>query len=1065
LYHQINKTAVIKKFILMSKFRLANNILGWVMFLISAVVYLLTIEPTASLWDCGEFISSAFKLEVGHPPGAPLFMIVARFFSLFAGGHVDKVAMMVNAFSATASAFTIMFLYWTITHLALRLIGYRYQFSKRTSASDPDELSLSDKIIILGSGVVGALAFTFSDTFWFSAVEGEVYASSSLFTAVVFWAILKWENEADNKYANRWLILISYLMGLSIGVHLLNLLAIPAIVMVYYFRKYKVSASGITKALLLSILILGAVMYIIIPGVVWLASRFELVFVNGFGLPYNTGVYIYFILLFGGLFYGLWKSYKTSKRVINTLLLMITVMIIGYSSFTTIVIRSLANPPMDENNPGNIFALQYYLNREQYGDRPLVKGQFFNAVPKEVKEGKPTYSPIGENYKITNKKLSYQYDSRFTTLFPRMWSSDNEHVNVYMEWAGLNESQLYEPRRDAENNIVRDKDGKVLYDRNTPKNPPDFISNLRFFFTYQVGQMYFRYFMWNFAGKQNDIQGYGDPLNGNWISGIGPIDQILIGNEGKMPQSVRNAPSRNTYYLLPLLLGLFGLIFHFQRDRKNFWVVMLLFILTGLAIVIYLNQTPLQPRERDYAYAGSFYAFAIWIGLGVLAIYDSIGAKFRKGLTALIVSLICLLLVPGIMARENWDDHDRSGRFTTRDIAYDYLMTCAPNAILFTNGDNDTFPLWYAQEVEGIRTDVRVVNLMLLNMDWHIDQMRRKAYESEVLPISLTPDKYINGTRDIVFVQERTQQTANLKDIIEFVSSDLPQAKVESTSGEKFNFIPTRSFRLPVDTAVVLKNGTVAYKDRDKIVPAIEWTYNRSSMGKSALIVLDILANNNWNRPVYFASLGHEGTLGLENYMQLEGFAYRLVPIQSQSISRYEAGRVESDILYKNLMTQFRWGGMNDPGVYLDDFHVRTTSVVRIRTRFNQLASELINQGDTAKAIKVLDRAIDLTPNEKIPFDHTIIQIANNYYRCNQFEKANKLVNQLGAICNEKLTYYLDQKPKFIAAINEEVLYNFQVLQNLISVSKNFNQTGISNQLDSLSNQQYTTFSARTTSP
>jgi hypothetical protein len=1044
----------------MIKFRHVNNILGWIMFLIAAVVYLLTIEPTTSLWDCGEFISSAFKLQVGHPPGAPLFMIVARFFTLFAGDHLNKVAMMVNAFSGIASAFTIMFLFWTITHLAIKLIGYRQALSN-TGSTDPEALNFRDKIIILGCGIVGALAYTFSDTFWFSAVEGEVYASSSLFTAVVFWAVLKWENEAHSKYANRWLILISYLMGLSLGVHLLNLLAIPAIVMVYYFKKYEVTTSGVIKALLTSMLILGAMMYFMIPGVIWLASRFELIFVNGFGLPYNSGVLFYILLLIGGLAFGLWKTYKNKKTVLNTVLLMITVIIIGYSSFAMIFLRSLANPPMDENNPETIFALQYYLNREQYGDRPLVKGHYFNAVPKGIKEGKATYSPIDGKYKVTNKKLAYQYDSRFITLFPRMWSSDNEHINVYIEWGGLKESKLFLPRKDAENNVMRDKDGQVIYDRDAPKDPPGFANNLKFFFTYQVGQMYFRYFMWNFVGRQNDIQGYGDPLNGNWISGINPIDEILIGKQDKLPESSKNAPSRNTYYFLPLLLGLFGLIFHLQRDVKNFWVVMLLFILTGIAIVVYLNQTPLQPRERDYAYAGSFYAFAIWIGLGVLAIYDSIGLRLRKSITACAVSLLCLLLVPGIMASENWNDHDRSGRYTARDIAYDYLMTCAPNAILFTNGDNDTFPLWYAQEVEGIRTDVRVVNLMLLNMDWHIDQMRRKAYESDALPISLTPEQYINGTRDVVFVQERTKQTANLKDIIEFVSSDLPQAKIESTSGEKYNFIPTRQFRLPVDTALVLRNGTVSYKNRSKILPAIEWTYNRGNMGKSALVVMDILASNNWERPVYFASLGHEGTLGLENYMQLEGFAYRLVPIQSQSIGRYEAGLIESDKLYDNLMNKFLWGGMNNPKVYLDDFHVRTMSVVRVRTRFIQLANELINQGDTAKAKRVLDRCIELTPNKKIPFDHTIIQVANAYYKCNEFEKGNLLVSELGEMCNERLSYYLDQKQSFIAAINEEIMYNFQVLQNLVNVSKGFNQTLVSNKLDSLSNQQYSVYSAK----
>jgi len=487
----------------------------------------------------------------------------------------------------------------------------------------------------------------------------------------------------------------------------------------------------------------------------------------------------------------------------------------------------------------------------------------------------------------------------------------------------------------------------------------------------------------------------------------------------------------------------------------------LLFVLTGLAIVIYLNQTPVQPRERDYAYTGSFYAFAIWIGLGVMAIYDSLGSKLRKGITALLISLICLLLVPGIMASENWDDHDRSGRYTARDIAYDYLNTCAPNAILFTVGDNDTFPLWYAQEVEGIRTDVRVVNLMLLNMDWHIDQMKRKAYESDTLPISLRPDQYINGTRDLIFVQERTAQYADLKDIMEFVTSDLPQAKVETSSGEKFNFIPTRNFRLPVDTALVIQNGTVSPKDRDKIVPVIEWKYNRNNMGKSALVVLDILAHNNWERPVYFASLGHEGTLGLEDYMQLDGFAYRLVPIKSPGNSRYEAGRIGSDRLYDNLMHKFRWGAMNDPAVYLDNFHVQTTSIVRIRYRFIQLAEDLISKGDTAEAIRVLDRCMDITPNEKIPFDHTVIQVANAYYKCNQFEKGNALVRKLTDLSNEKLTYYLDQNRNFISSINDEIMYNFQVMQNLAIISKSFNQSELSNKIDSLTSAQYAVFSAK----
>ncbi len=1035
----------------MKNFRRVNNLLGWILFGISTSVYLLTLEPTVSLWDCGEFIASAFKLQVGHPPGAPLFMILARTFSLFAGDHYDKVALLVNASSAIYSGLTIMFLYWTIVHFAQKLTLNREQII----GGQDIQIELRDRIVVFGSGIVGALAYTFSDSFWFSAVEGEVYASSSLFTAVVFWAVLKWENEADDRLANRWLILIAYLMGLSIGVHLLNLLAIPAIVMVYYFRKHKVTSSGVVWALLVSLLLLASIMYVIIPGVIWLASRFELIFVNGFGLPYNSGVIVYCILLIGMLCYGIWRTYTHINTALNAILLGITVILIGYSCYAMIVIRSSANPPMDENSPDNVFSLQYYLNREQYGDRPLVSGHYFNAKPDGIQEGKPTYSKLDGKYKITNRKLSYKYDPRYTTFFPRMYSSENEHINTYIDWAGLKENRLYEARQDAQGNIVRNEKGNIVYDRSSPKNPPDFLSNLRFFFTYQLGHMYFRYFMWNFVGRQNDIQGHGDPLNGNWISGIKPVDEILIGSLKNLPADEAHAPSRNTYFFLPLLLGLFGLVFHLQRDVKKFWVVMLLFVLTGIAIVIYLNQTPIQPRERDYAYAGSFYAFAVWIGLGVMAIFDSLGKKLKNTLVAGGLTIICLLLVPGIMAFENWDDHNRSGRYTARDIAYDYLNTCAPNALLFTNGDNDTFPLWYAQEVEGIRTDVRVVNLMLLNMDWYIDQMKRKAYESEPLPISLSQEKYRNGTRDIVFVQERTQQVANLKDILEFVSSDLPQAKVSSSSGEKFNYVPTRNFRIPVDTSVVLHNGTVNPREAGKILPAIEWKFNRNSLGKSELAVLDILANNNWKRPVYFASLGHDGTLGLEDYMQLEGFAYRLIPIKSPSSNRYEAGRIETELLYENLMNKFRYGGMNDPKVYLDDFHVRTVSIIRLRNRFLQLAGELIIRDDTARAIQVLDRCLELTPDNKIPFDHTLIQIANAYYQCNRFDKANSLVKSLSEKCSGKLAYYLDQKNGFISSINDQIIYNFQIMQNLAMISKNFNQTEISSAIDSLTNQQY----------
>ena len=1043
----------------MKNFKIYNSVLGWITFVIAAATYLLTIEPTVSLWDCGEFIASSYKLQVGHPPGAPFFMLTARLASLFAGNNPEKVAMMVNAMSGLASAFTVMFLFWTITHLGLKLIhaknaglsGYTHANTEQIAQT----LSPAMLIAVLGSGLVGALAYTFTDTFWFSAVEGEVYASSSFFTAIVFWAILKWENEAEDKHANRWLILIAYLMGLSIGVHLLNLLAIPAIVMVYYFRKYKITSKGVVYALIIAAILLGSIMYIIIPGIVWLATRFELVFVNGFGLPYNTGVLFYVILLIGGLAYGIWSSLKRNKYLLNTILTGVTVILLGYSSFAMIVIRSVADPPMNENDPETVFSLLYYINREQYGDRPLIKGQYFNARPVSLIEGKATYTKVDGKYKITNRKVKYKFDSKFTTVFPRMWSSDNNHVNGYIEWAGLNESRLYEPLRDAQGNIRRDSEGNTLFNRSAPKNPPSFGSNLKFFFAYQLGHMYFRYFMWNFVGRQNDIQGHGGPLQGNWISGITPVDDWLIGSQEKLPDDMKNAPSRNTYFFLPLILGLVGLFYQLQRDVKNFWVVMLLFILTGIAIVVYLNQKPFEPRERDYSYAGSFYAFSIWIGLGVLGLFDSLGKRLQHPLTAGMITAICLVLVPGILAAENWDDHDRSGRYTARDIAYDYLNSCEKNAILFTNGDNDTFPLWYAQEVEGIRTDVRVVNLMLLNMDWYIDQMLCKAYESDVLPISVPPEKFRMGTNDVIYVQERTNQSANLKDIMAFILSDKPQTKIESQGGEIYSFIPTRNFRIPVDKALVIKNGTVQAKDTGLIVPAIEWNFKKNHLIKSDFIVLDILANNNWERPIYYVSSGHDGTLGLDEYFQLEGFAYRLVPIKSHINGQLDVGRVNTDILYDRLMNKYRWGNMNHPDVYLDDFHVRTMSVVRLRNRFVRLADELMREGDNARAIMVLDRCNELTPHEKIPYDYFSIAMANSYYQLNAIDKANAIIGKYGDISDAYLTFYLDQKPDFVRSIQNDVQYSLSMVNRMAELSRIYNQQELNHKMDSILNTHY----------
>lgn len=1058
----------------MNTYKKANIITGWLVFLVAAVTYLLTIEPTTSLWDCGEFIASAYKLQVGHPPGAPFFMLIARLFSLFASDK-ELVAMMVNAMSGLASAFTILFLFWSITHLAKKLI-----------IKADNDYSPGNIIAVLGAGLVGALAYTFSDTFWFSAVEGEVYATSSLFTAIVFWAILKWENQADDIHASKWLILIAYLMGLSIGVHLLNLLAIPAIVMVIYLRKYKPTPLGIIVSLGLSALILAFIMYGLIPGLITMASKFELLFVNGFGLAFNYGLLIHIMLLIVAIITGLYITYteKSNKfllafisagifllsglslifnnlflafllsaivfivvyywekplhKLLNTAFLIITVLVIGYSTFSIIFIRSLADPPMDENNPEQVFAMLYYLNREQYGDRPLVYGQYFNAPVTEYKKGKPVYVPIGNKYEITDYKTEPVYDERFTTLFPRMWSSQGNHVKEYKNWVDIKGTP-----------ITFNRGGK-----SETRYKPTMGENLTFFFRYQIGHMYLRYFMWNFAGRQNNIQSHGELTNGNWISGIPLIDKYIEGPQENMPNDIKNAKSRNTFYFLPLILGLLGMIFQYRKKKEDFWVVMLLFILTGIAIVVYLNQYPLQPRERDYAYAASFYAFAIWIGLGVLFLFNGLANRLSKPAAAVTSVLICFLLVPTIMAKENWDDHDRSGRYTARDIAKNYLNSCAPNAILFTNGDNDTFPLWYAQEVEGIRTDVRVVNLMLLNMDWYIEQMKRKAYESEPLPISLEFEQFMTGTRDMVIVYENTKNYVDLKRIMEFVASDNERTKVQSGSGQELDYVPTKHFILPVDKETVLSNGTVKPADSSLIVDEIRWPFNQRHLGKSDLIVLDMLAHNNWERPVYFVSTGHEGTLGLDDYLQLEGLAYRLVPIETPRKDFLSTGRIDTDILYENFMEKFSYGRMNAPDVYLDNFHTRTFSIIRLRNRFSRLAESLVKEGKEDKAIEVLDYCIELIPHEKIPYDPYMFQIIEQYYKLDETEKANTILKNYYAICDAYLKYYSQFEDKKLSQIQEEIKRYFNFLYNLATLASQYGEQEMSEDIQMKLNSYY----------
>ena len=990
------------------KYRKINNITGWVVFLIAAFTYLSTIEPTTSFWDCGEFIASAYKQEVGHPPGAPLFMIAAKVASLLSFGDVTQVAKWINSLSALASAFTILFLFWTITYFADKIVQKSHE-----------KYSLNNLIAVMGSGAVGALAYTFSDTFWFSAVEGEVYALSSLFTAIVFWSILKWERVADEPYANRWLIFIAYMMGLSIGVHLLNLLAIPAIVFVYYFRKYEPNKRGIIMASIIAIVVLGLIMYGVIPGLVKLAAGFELVFVNGFGLPFNTGVVVYVMLLSGGIVYGLIYTSKKKKVLWNTVLLMLTVIVIGYSSFTMIVVRSIAEPPMNENQPDNVFSLLAYLNREQYGDRPLIYGQYFNADVIE-QETQYTYLPVGDKYKkIPKVNPKYIYDPDYSTILPRMYSHQQNHISGYKNWANI---------------------------KNTEKKP-SFGQNLVFLFKYQVGFMYLRYFMWNFSGRQNDIQGHGDYLKGNWISGIPFIDNIRLGNQDDLPEYLKNNKARNKYYMLPLLLGLLGMFFLYQKRPKQFSIVFLLFFFTGLAIVLYLNQTPFQPRERDYAYAGSFYAFAIWIGLGVFAITDWLQKYIKGSASAIIATVLSLVLVPSIMAKENWNDHDRSGRYTARDFASNYLNSCAPNAIIFTYGDNDTFPLWYAQEVEGIRTDVRVVNLSLLGTDWYIYQMTKRAYESDPVPFSMSRDKYRQGERDYLPVLERVKKYTPLSEVIKFISMDDKRAKVQLQDGSWMNYVPAKLLQIPVDKKKVLANGTVSVKDTANLLDTINFKLNKKYISKSDMMVLDLLANFNWDRPIYFAaSIGTDNFMGLQDYFRLEGFAYRLVPYKTKSEDG-EIGAVNTDILYDNVMHKFKWGRMNHEDVLIDHYNQRVISIMRFRSVFARLAEALLKENKKEKAVEVLDKIVELTPNKQLPYDYTMLPIVELYYKAGETDKANKLVSELARIYKHDLNYYLGLNQPFISAVNYEIQIGMNVMQQLTGLTETYHQEDLFDQI------------------
>ena len=931
------------------KFNLISRILGLVILLVASFTYLSTIEPTASFWDCGEFIASSYKLEVGHPPGNPVFQLIARFFTLFTSP--DHVAAAVNVMNALCSALTIWFLYLTIVHLGRRII----------EKEKKSYLTTANAIALLGSATVGALAYCWSDTFWFSAVEGEVYAMSSLFTAVVFWAMLKWEEEADQAYANRWIILIAFLMGLSIGVHLLNLLAIPAIAFIYYYKKSTTfSFKKGLGVLLLSGVILAVILWGIIPLLPKIAAYFDLLFVNSFHLPFNSGAIFFVILLLAACFGLIYLTYKKEKALLNTIFLCFTIIVIGYSTFAVVVIRSCAKTPTNEYQPDNPFTLVRYLGREQYGSNPLLYGETFASVPTDYSIPK-YYTPLDGKYFKTDGPMNVKYPSESKMVFPRMWSKSPDHISFYQAYTGK---------------------GKVP--RGSNYKMPTFTENLVFFVDYQLNWMYFRYFFWNFVGRQNDLHSPspGDPLKGNWESGITFIDKARLGDQSEGPDYIVNSRAKNHYFFLPLILGLIGMFFQLKKDPQNWWVVMLMFLLTGIAIVVYLNQPPLQVRERDYAYAGSFYMFCVWIGLAVIAIYNFLNKYLSKisvpsFVTASVVTLLTIL-VPIQMASQNWNDHDRSGRYTSHDLAYNYLMSVDKNAILVTHGDNDTFPLWYIQEVEGVRTDCRIMNTSLLGTDWYIDQMQWKMYESEPVRFSLERKDYLYGKNEFPDVIDRVNRPITVKEAITLFKD--PRVKVKRY-GETYDFIPAHKLRLPVNKENVKKYGIVSEAFYDKIVDTVELDIpdKRNSISKTELMILDFFSNYEWDRPIYFISQGGDLDIGLKSYLQFDGFAYKFVPIKSKTRT-VEIGQIDADEMFEKVMKVYEWDSLRDTTINIDYQNLSTfNGVMNIRNIFVQTALGLYQNGENEKAVQILDKMQYVTPAKNFPLNTSILYSINEY--------------------------------------------------------------------------------------
>mgnify|MGYP000477631371 FL=1 len=989
-------------------FKKWNIILGWVIFVIALITYTLTLEPTVSSWDCGEYIATSVKLQVGHPPGAPLFQMLGAFFAMFTT-DLTEIAKMVNFMSALASAFTILFMFWTITNLAKKL------------ALKTGKISEGKYIAILGSSIIGSLTYTFSDSFWFSAVEGEVYAMSSFLMALLFWLGLKWESEIDTARGNKWLILISFVVGLSFGVHILSLLVIPAIVMLYFFKTYKnINLKTTAIATIVSVFVLLLVFKFLFPFTLKFFSASELFFINTIGLPYNSGSIIAALILVVLFYFGLNFTRKKNNVHANTLILSVLFIMIGFSSWMMLPIRANANTTINENDPSSARELLAYYEREQYGDANVFYDTYYSNdrtqdAKNPYKDDKPKYEKRNGKYEIVNnyKGVVPNWSDKHKGFIPRMVNPDSEEM--YKQIAGIPKNS---------------------------KRRPTFGENIKFMMSYQFGYMYGRYFMWNFVGRQNDVQGNLDIYNGNWISGIPIVDEIRLGSQKKLPSQVLENKGRNKYYFLPFILGIIGLLFQIKWDKENFFTLFLFFLFTGAAIIFYTNPKPFEPRERDYAVVGSFYIFAIWVGFGVLALYEYLKAFGPKKSMAIAVTFISFVAVPSLMAFENWDDHDRSNRYTTHLNAQAYLESCDENAIMFTIGDNDTFPLWYMQEVEGIRTDLKLVNTSLFATDWYIDQMKRATYKAPPIPSQLKHDQYKYGTLDVAYHVEHPRfkdSIISIKDFMRWIASDSDATYVETENGGKEKFYPTNKIRIPVNKQKVLANGIVAQKDADKILPYIDITIDARALFKNRILMLDILANNDWERPIYFTGGANANAeyIWLKDYLQLDGMAYKLVPIKTPigKKSLFDMGRIDPEKMYNNIK-KWDWKNINDGKIYLDEQTKR--NAISMRNGLQRLSEAFANEGDTIKAIEVLDLSIEKMPIKD--FDHYSLSLGypEMYYRLKNLEKARQTSRTLINLFKEKLVWLSTFKETDTDLVFDEIDRTLFFYKNIITNAVEF---------------------------